>query len=156
MERSRFAILPDATAFTAYPKDMKISYYDPYSLLLQLASQGPHAHFHVTAGKPVHFIVAILLLCVFLLFEIKFSTYLYFCNFLWLTNLLLVSRSDSAVCRNVAHSECPEVLEDELSLFICVGPSGMTSILISFVSVYVMLISIWWACIQGGYRTTDG
>ncbi|KAL9845603.1 uncharacterized protein GJ701_007938 isoform 1-T1 [Geothlypis trichas] len=43
------------------------------------------------------------------------------------------NRSDSAVCRNVAHSECPEVLEDELSLFICVGPSGMTSILISFV-----------------------
>lgn len=81
---------------------------------------------------------------------------LHFCIFLWLDNLLLVYRSDSAVCRNLAHSECPEVLEDDPSMFICVGPSGVTSILISFASVYVMLISIWWACIQGGYTTTDG
>lgn len=78
----------------------------------------------------------------FLLFEIKFSTYLHFCIFLLLINLLLVYRSDSAVCRNLAHSEYPEVLEDDLGVFICVGPNGVTSILVSFASVYVMLISI--------------
>lgn len=54
------------------------------------------------------------------------TLYLYFCIFLWLINWLLVYRSDSAVCRNLAHSECPEVLEDDLSMFICVEPSGVT------------------------------
>lgn len=51
----------------------------------------------LAVGKPVHFIGAILLLGMFLLFEIKFSTYLHFCiflrlyNYCWFTGQILLS-----------------------------------------------------------------